>query len=286
MRVVNANAPCGATIHEVDLSKPVDESLFRRIRAVLDERGVVNFPDQHIDDEAQIRFSLLWGDGLDIHPFRRFAKPAHPEVFVLSNMVDANGEPRGAKDAAQYWHTDLSYAEFPSSVSILYGVVVPRDGAGNPLGDTEFASTALAYRELSLEMKRRLEGLVAVHDAMKPKPGTSGFMKPLDGGTKAQLKEVVHPVVRTHPSSGLKCLYVNPGFTTRIRGMDPSESDALLETLFAHILDTRFIYTHKWSTNDVVMWDNCSTIHQGVGNYQPPQWRLMYRTIVKGPRPV
>lgn len=283
MRVELPDTPVGATIRDVDLSRALEPATAEAIARVLDERGVIAIADQHIDDAAQIRFSRHWGAELDIHPFRRFAKPANPEVFVLSNMVDAAGEPVGAKDAAQYWHTDLSYSEFPSSVSILYGVTIPRDDAGRPLGETEFASTMLAYDALDEATKARLAGLRAVHDAMKPKPGSSGFMKPLDAGTKAALKEVTHPVVRVHPRSGRRCLYVNPGFTTRIVGLAPDESDALLETLFAHILDPRFRYVHRWSTNDVVVWDNCATIHQGVGNYRPPQWRLMYRTIVKGP---
>lgn len=286
MRVELPDAPAGARIHDVDLARPMDAATFAEVRRLLEARGVVAFTDQRIDDAAQIRFSRLWGEELDIHPFRRFAKPANPEVFVLSNMVDAAGEPVGAKDAAQYWHTDLSYSEFPSSVSLLYGVTIPRDDAGQPLGDTEFASTMLAYDALDDAMKRRLARLRAAHDAMKPKPGSSGFMKPLDDSTKAVLREVTHPIVRTHPTSGRKCLYVNPGFTTRVIGLGDAESEALLAELFDHILAPRFRYLHRWSERDVLVWDNCATIHQGVGNYQPPQWRLMYRTIVKGPSPV
>ncbi|MGE0799051.1 MAG: TauD/TfdA dioxygenase family protein [Lautropia sp.] len=282
---IPCDAPLGARIEGVDLSGPLDDATLDRIEQALHAYGVLVFPGQRLDDAAQKAFSLRFGPELDIHPLLEFAKPGNPEVFVLSNIVE-NGRPVGAADAAQYWHTDLSYTTTPSRVSLLYAIEVPSDERG-PLGDTEFAATDLAYRDLDPSMKQRLAGLRAYHDARKPKKSTkSHFTAPLSADTAQRLHQVSHPVVRTHPKTGAKCLYVNEGFTTAIDGMPPAESQALLDGLFQHMVRPQYVYAHKWQAGDLVMWDNCLTIHQGVPNYGPHQRRLMYRTIVKGPAPV
>jgi taurine dioxygenase len=216
---------------------------------------------------------------------RDFAKPDNPEVFVLSNIVE-DGRPIGAADAAQYWHSDLSYTDHPSRVSLLYAIEVPRDQDGRAVGDTEFAAANMAYRELDDRTKERIQGLWAFHDARKAKKGKSShFSKPLAGDVAARLAQVRHPVVRTHPFTGVRCLYVNEGFTTHIDGLGQEESDELLHHLFAHMTRRDFVYTHKWEVGDLVIWDNCLTIHQGIPNYGPNQRRLMHRTIVKGSAP-
>lgn len=283
--VVPAAAPLGASVRGIDLAKPLDAHSFGVIESALHAHQVVVCPDQRLDDVQQKAFSLRFGDTLDIHALLQFAKPGHPEVYVLSNKIE-DGKPVGAADAAQYWHTDLSYTTHPSRVSILYAIEVPFDETG-PLGDTEFASTTLAYDALSPELKASLEGKRAVHLAQKPKKSTtSHFTKPIAQATQDRLAAVSHPVVRKHPYTGQKCLYVNEGFTLYIEGMERPRSDALLAELFAHMTQSRFIYVHKWSVGDVLVWDNCSTIHQGVPNYGSHQPRLMYRTIVKGSVPV
>jgi taurine dioxygenase len=247
--------------------------------------GIVVLPNQNVDDAAQKAFSLLFGPELDIHPLRDFAKPDNPEVFVLSNIVE-DGRPIGAADAAQYWHSDLSYTDHPSRVSLLYAIEVPRDQDGRAVGDTEFAAANMAYRELDDRTKERIQGLWAFHDARKAKKGKSShFSKPLAGDVAARLAQVRHPVVRTHPFTGVRCLYVNEGFTTHIDGLGQEESDELLHHLFAHMTRRDFVYTHKWEVGDLVIWDNCLTIHQGIPNYGPNQRRLMHRTIVKGSAP-
>ena len=278
--VIPSGAAVGAEIRGVDLSRPVGPDTFAQIEAALHEHGAVWFRDQKLDDAQQKAFSLLWGDELDIHPLRKFAKPGYPEVFVLSNILDVSGNPVGAVDAAQYWHSDLSYSTHPSRVSILQAIEIPMQD-GMPLGETEFASTAAAWDALPADMQHRLLGLKAAHLAQKPKSG-GHFVKPLDSDTQSRLQEVVHPLVRTHPFTGRKCLYVNHGFTTHIVGLPPAESDRLLQELFDFIVQPRFMFVHRWAVGNVLVWDNCSTIHQGVGNYKLPQRRLIYRTIVKG----
>ncbi|HEY0295265.1 MAG TPA: TauD/TfdA family dioxygenase [Bordetella sp.] len=285
LRVEPAAAPLGARIHGVDLSVPLDDDTLARIEAALHRYGVVVFPEQRLTDAQQKRFSLRFGESLDIHSLRKFARPEHPEVFVLSNIL-VDGEPIGAADAAQYWHTDLSYMQRPSRVSILYALEVPRDASG-PVGDTEFVSTVQAYEDLPGSVKAQLQGKRAMHLAGKPKKSqTSHFTKPLPTDIEDKLTGgVTHPVVRTHPFTGKKCLYVNEGFTVRIEDMPGEQSDSLLATLFDHMIRPERIYTHKWTVGDVVMWDNCATVHQGVPNYGPKQRRLMHRTIVTGSVP-
>jgi taurine dioxygenase len=215
----------------------------------------------------------------------QFAKPDNPEVFVLSNIVE-DGRQIGAVDAAQYWHSDLCYTRTPSRVSILYALEVPVKG-GRVLGPTDFADTAAAYYALPAEIKGQLEGRKARFVASKKKPGqrASHFNK-MNKDTESRLEDsVVHPVIRTHPNTGEKSIFVNEGFTTEILDMELEESERLLNYLYAFTRQPRFIYRHTWAPGDVVMWDNALTLHQGVGDYALPQRRLLYRTIVKGTVP-
>ncbi|MBM3347588.1 MAG: TauD/TfdA family dioxygenase [Betaproteobacteria bacterium] len=273
-------AALGAEIRGVDLSAPMPDAAFQDVEAALHKHGFLCFRNQRLDDPGQMAFSRLWGDHLEIHPILRHAKKDCPEIYILSNILDERGEPLGAVDAAQFWHTDLSYTHHPSRVSILHAAEVPFDANGRPLGDTEFASTTKAYEALPEDVKRRISGLKAMHHALKPKK-QGNFMK-LKGKETAGLDGVVHPVVRTHPFTGKKCLYVNWGFTSHVLDMPQEESDDLLAYLFDFMSQAQFRSVHKWAVGDVLIWDNCSSIHQGVGNYALPQRRLIYRTIVRG----
>jgi taurine dioxygenase len=284
IQVTPTGAAVGAKVEGVDLHAGVDAQQFQAIVEALGRFGMLYFPGQNLDDESLMAFSRLFGSELDIHALTQFAKPGHPEIFVLSNIVE-DGRPLGASDAAQYWHSDLSYSPTPSRVSLLYALKVPEDETG-PLGDTEFASTAQAYADLDAPTQALLAGRRAFHDAKKekPRPG-SHFTRPLSVDVDQRLQQVSHPVVRTHKDSGARCLYVNEGFTTAIDGMAPEESSALLHRLFEHMTQPRYIYRHKWQSRDLVMWDNCLTVHQGIPNYGRHQPRLMNRTIVKGEVP-
>ena len=283
LSILPYEAPLGARIEGIDLHRPIDDGVFHQIEAALHAYGVIVFPRQRLDDASQKAFSLRFGEELDIHPLRDFAKPENPEVFVLSNIVE-DGRPIGASDAAQYWHTDLSYTSHPSRVSLLYAIEVPRDESGSPLGDTEFAATYKAYQELDELTRKRIEGRHAFHDARKAKTKskTSHFGKPLSGDVEERLRLVRHPIVRTHPYAGTRCLYVNEGYTTRIVGLSKEEGDALLAELKAHAIQPQFQHTHKWQVGDLLMWDNCSVQHKAVPNYSLPQRRLMERTTVLG----
>jgi taurine dioxygenase len=210
-------------------------------------------------------------------------RPEHPEIYVLSNIIE-NGKPVGIKDAGNYWHTDLSYTRAPSRGSIMYAIEVPeKDGA--PLGDTQFASTAAAYDALSPELKEKLQGLKAIHrfwDRYLRERKAAGSDVMISDERRAGTPDVVHPVVRTHPFTGRKCLYVNEGFTVGIVGMPEDESRALLKELFAHCTKPEFTYRHQWRVGDIVMWDNCATLHRATVDYALPQRRLMQRTTLTG----
>lgn len=287
VKVIPTGAAVGARIEGLTLSAGVNPQQLATIVEALGRYGVLHFPGQDtINDESFMAFSRLFGSELDIHALTQFSKPRHPEIFVLSNIVE-DGRPIGASDAAQYWHSDLSYSLTPSRVSLLYAIQVPRDETGAPLGDTEFASTSMAYDDLDAATKALLKDRRAFHDAKKekPRPG-SHFTRPLDTDVAQRVQhQVSHPVIRTHKETGTKCLYVNEGFTTAIDGMEADGSHALLQRLFTHMTQPKYSYLHRWQLHDVLMWDNCLTVHQGIPNYGRHQPRLMNRTIVKGEVP-
>ena len=276
--------PLGAEITGIDVGQPMDDATFRRIEDAFHENCVVVFRDQHLTPEGHTSFSRRFGD-LAVHVLRQYNDPQVPEVLVLSNIVE-NGKPVGMQDAGQYWHTDLSYTAEPSRCSLLYSVEVPFEN-GVALGDTLFVNTAAAYDALSDEMKTRLAGLKATHSytALYDRMHKGGKRDDLEEDQKKAVPDVVHPVVRTHPFTGRKCLYVNEGFTVAIVGMPKAESDALLAELYAHVTDKRFMYRHRWQLGDLLMWDNCSTQHNAVSNYGPQHRRHMRRTTVKGSAP-
>jgi len=273
----------GAEIVEVDLSGKLDDAIFSAIEAAYSKHSVLLFRGQQMTDKQHVDFSRRLGE-LEVHVLREFSKPEHPEVYVLSNIVE-NGKPVGIKDAGSYWHTDLSYTKSPSRGSILYAIEVPHAADGTPLGDTEFASTAAAYDNLSEEMKAKLQNLKAVHrfwDRYISSRKAAGSEVLISDERRAGLPDVIQPVIRTHSVTGRKSIYVNEGFTVGIVGISDSESRALLEELYAHCTQAKFRYRHKWRVGDVVMWDNCATVHRLNVDFALPQRRLMQRTTLVG----
>ncbi|HEX6003805.1 MAG TPA: TauD/TfdA family dioxygenase [Burkholderiales bacterium] len=282
MRVRPLSPSFGAEIEGIDLAAELDAARFTEIERVFNERSVVLFRGQRLSDAQHVRFSRRFGE-LEIHVLREYVKPAHPEIYVLSNIVE-NGRSVGIKDAGNYWHTDLSYTRAPSRGSIMYAVEVPHR-EGRPLGDTLFASTAAAYEALGEDMKEKLSRLNAVHrfwDRYLRERKAAGGDVVVSEERRAGTPDVVHPVVRTHPYTGRKCLYVNEGFTVGIADMTDSESGPLLQTLYAHCTRPEFVYRHQWRVGDVVMWDNCATLHRATVDFALPERRLMQRTTLKG----
>lgn len=283
MKIRPLNPLFGSEVIDVDLATDLDDATLGAIEKAFNESSVVLFRGQRISDAQHVRFSRRLGE-LEIHVLKEYVKPDHPELYVLSNIVE-NGKPVGIKDAGNYWHTDLSYLKAPSRGSIMYALEIPHAADGTPLGDTQFASTAAAYDALSDAMKKKLAGLKAIHrfwDRYIRERKAAGSDVVVSEERRARTPDVLQPIVRTHPYTGRKCLYVNEGFTIGIAGMPDTEGRALLKELFAHCVRPEFVYRHSWKVGDVVMWDNCATLHRATVDYALPQRRLMQRTTLKG----
>ncbi|MEA1652793.1 TauD/TfdA family dioxygenase [Nitrospirillum sp. BR 11164] len=272
----------GAEVIGLDLSRHLAEADFLRIRRALAERQVVVVRGQgELTPEQHIAFSRRFGP-LEIHIQHHFHLPGHPEILVVSNVME-NGKPIGLADAGRYWHSDLSYMALPSLGSLLHAREIP-EGAG----DTLFASLAAAYEALPTETQRRLQGLTAEHGYAarnRAQQAVTGALRPgLTAEQEAKVPPVIHPVVRVHPETGRPSLFISEGFTSRIVELPEEESRALLTELFAHSIQDRFIYRHKWRPDDLVIWDNRQGIHLATG-VPPGVRRTLYRTTVQGDRP-
>jgi taurine dioxygenase len=283
----------GAEISGVDLSQPLDDDQFAQVANAFFDNEVAFFRSQKITPEQQIAFTRRFGV-LEQHVRKESRLEAHPEILVVSNIVNNDGTPIGAQDAGRFWHSDLSYKKEPSMLSALYAVEVPIRN-GQPLGDTQFASTTAAYAALPEDMKQKLQRMKNVHSyvfyrtknrqAQKEEQALGGRLVTEYELTEEQLKsvpEVEVPVVRTHPVTKRKGLFVNEAHTARIAGVSKEESDALLDQLYRHIIQPEFIYTHHWQAGDLLMWDNCAVQHKATFDYDLPLRRLMYRTTVRG----
>ncbi|MDR2688811.1 MAG: TauD/TfdA family dioxygenase [Azoarcus sp.] len=270
-------APLGAEVLGIDVGRPLSSAEFDRIHQAFLQHGLLIFRDQHLTPAQQIAFSRLWGELL-IHVLKQFQLPGHPEVFVISNIVE-QGKPIGLADAGKFWHSDLSYVAPPSLGAILYAQELPEEG-----GDTLFASQQQAYDALPESLRRRIEGLRAVHSytSRYAEEVFSGVVRPtLSEAQRESVREVVHPVVRTHPETGRKGLFVNANFTTHIVDLPAHESRQLLDELFARSIHPQFIYRHRWQPNDLLFWDNRALIHLATGCPSHLRRRL-HRTTIAG----
>lgn len=280
--VRKSDAACGAEI-VFDLSAPIDQPTFAEIERLFHDNIVVFFRDQRLGTDQHIAFSRRFGE-LEIHIVKKYLLPGYPEILLISNLRDADGEHIGLADAGFTWHTDTSYRRQPSRCSLLYAKEVPqRDG--RPLGDTVFANTIAAYDALPEAMKRRLAGLKAIHRyAMRRRVENSPRPK-LTAAQLAETPDVAHPIVRTHPYTGRKALYVTAGECIGIAGMPKDEALDLIAELDAHCVRPEFCYRHHWRVGDLVMWDNASAMHLAICDYALPERRLMHRTTVIGSEP-
>lgn len=269
-----------AEVVGLDLHQPLDEGDFRRIhRAHLDHHVLV-FRDQRITPAQQIAFSRRFGR-LQIHVLHQFQLPGHPEILIVSNIVE-NGQPVGLGDAGHFWHSDLSYKATPSLGSMLLAQELPSEG-----GDTLFADQHAAWLALPPELQSRVRHLRAEHsylakyEALRER---SPWRPRLSDEQVAQVQPVVHPVVRTHPETGRLGLFVSEHFTTRIVDLPEAESRALLAELFAYGTRPELQYRHRWQPHDMVFWDNRSVTHLAAGCPDHLRRRL-HRTTIEGDQP-
>jgi alpha-ketoglutarate-dependent taurine dioxygenase len=283
--IVPQDAAIGAEVRGIDLSQPLDAETFARIEAAYDRHTVLVFRNQKLTPEQHIAFGRQFGP-LEIHVLKRFLLADHPEILVISNIVKEDGEFLGLADAGQTWHTDTSYRTHPSRGSILYALEIPHDESGNPIGDTLFAGTGPAYDALPAAMKQWLAGRKAIHRYGQRKRPEGSQRAKLFKAVHDETPDVAHPVVRTHPNTGRKALYVFEGECIGIEGMPEDEGRDIIAELTRHCIQPQFIYRHTWRVGDVVMWDNAAALHLAIADYKLPQRRLLYRVTIEGGVPV
>lgn len=262
----------GAEVEGIDLSRPLDARTVSALRRALLDWKVLFFRDQDITTEQHLAFARNFGD-LEVHPFAP-QKPGYPEVLAITH--DANS--RGKENT---WHSDVTWRLEPSLGSILRALEIPPVG-----GDTLFADMYAAYDGLKDEVKAKLEGKVAVHDFVNFRKGMRkrGVSEEEIAAFDRQYPKVEHPVIRTHPETGRKAIYVNAGFTQHIVGMEKAESDALLAHLYAQAAIPEYQYRFRWTPNAIAFWDNRASQHYAASDYFPAV-RRMERVTVVGDRP-
>lgn len=262
----------GAEIGDIDLTQPVSPAQAIELRALLVKWKVIFFRDQHITTEQHLAFGRVFGD-LEVHPFSD-CKPGYPEVLDITHDQNSRGR-------ENVWHSDVTWRIEPSLGSILRARQVPVVG-----GDTLFCDMAAAYDGLDAAVKEQVEGRFTRN--------TMGFYEKLmrkRGATEEEIAEsyrqfppVEHPLVRTHPESGRKCLYMNPGFVRHVVGMEPQESADLLAHLYAQSRIPEYQCRFRWRADSIAFWDNRSAQHYAVSDYFPAV-RRMERVTVVGDRP-
>jgi len=258
LQIVPTGGALGAEIRGLDLSRALSQETAQDLHRALLDHCVLFFRNQYISEADQVRFTSYFGQPVE-HVREQPDRPIK-EIFYISNIKD-NGQPIGALGNEELtFHSDLSYLPQPGRISVLYAVELPKVG-----GATQWCNCYAAYEALDEAMKTRLRGLRAVHRhpiASQNHPTT-----------------VTQPVVRTHPETRKKSLFISPQFTMSIVGLDPRESEALLQALFAHMTQSRFVWTHDWRLGDVVMWDNRPTMHRREP-FPASERRLLKRTQI------
>lgn len=263
----------GAEVDGVDLSGPLDDALVAEIKRAFNEHLVLVFPRQTITPADQVTFTKLFGP-VEPHPLSsRKGIEGHPEVLVFENK---KGTPGARND---FWHSDISFSETPPAASVLYGRTITPG-----CGDTMFCNMYQAYDELSAGMRRMLDGLTGLHTS-EPLAERNRSAKS-DGLPIAETPPPAeHPVVRTHPETNRKALYVNPYFTCQFKDMTREESQPLLDYLAVRATRPENVYRHHWRQGDLLMWDNRCAMHYAVYDYDDTKPRLMNRTTAGGDRP-
>ena len=262
----------GAEISGVDLRDPIDAALKGKLLDVWHEHLVILLRDQVLDEDAQVRFAETFGPPAKITSGRGFSV-RHPSVMLISN-IRQDGKPIGAlPDGEMQFHTDQCHQAVPAKATLLYAIEIPSHG-----GNTLFANAYAAYATLPADIRARIEGRRALN--AYDKDSTQRTARYDNAASSCR-----HPVVRTHPATGRKALYVNRLMTREIEGLSRAESDALLEKLFDHQEQQQFIYEHVWRPGDLLMWDNRCTLHART-DFPAGERRLLRRVTILGEKPV
>lgn len=276
----------GFEVTGVDLSKPVDDATVRKVENALVEHSVIVLRNQFLTPEQHRDFGARLGE-LAIHVAKQYLLPGYPEIYIVSNIVE-NGRNIGVSDAGPTWHSDFSYLPAPAKYSLLHALEVPLID-GEAKGDTMFASTFAAYDALPEKRKRELEKLKVIYrygDQYEKRRQSGSKLVPLTDDQRKQTPDVAHPIVRTHPKSGRKCIFISEGTAVSVAGMSEADGKQLIRELIDHCTQPQFVYTHKWRVGDLVNWDNCSSLHKANSkDYALPYRRRMHRVTVNGSVP-
>ncbi len=272
----------GAEVRGVDM-RHASASALKEVHELWMEHLVLVFPGQRVTDEEHVAFTRLLGEPEIFH--QAIIKSALvPEIFRVSNVDDAGvlmpGDHPVAKQVAlaQFWHTDSSYLQVPCTGALLHGIEVSRTG-----GETQFTNMYMVYERLPERLKQQIEGRTARHNF-----GNLHTLTKLNRMTeeeKAKVPAVWQPMVRRHPATGRKSLYISPIYNDQVEGLDPAAAKALIDELAAFAGQAEFVYSHRWETDDIVMWDNRCTMH-AVTPFDPRERRVMHRTTIVGTEPV
>ena len=272
----------GAEVRGLDM-RNADPELLQEVHDLWMEHLVLVFPGQHVTDEQHVAFTRLLGKPEIFH--QDIIKSARvPEIFRVSNVDDQGvlmppDHPVAKQVAlAQFWHTDSSYLQIPCTGALLHGIEVSRTG-----GETQFTNMYMAYEQLPERLKQQVEGRKARHNFGNLHTLTK--LKEMTEEEKAKVPAIWQPMVRRHPITGRKSLYISPIYNDEVEGMDQASAKRLIDELTAFAGQDRFVYSHRWETDDIVMWDNRCTMH-AVTPFDPRERRVMHRTTIVGAEPV
>jgi alpha-ketoglutarate-dependent taurine dioxygenase len=272
----------GAEVSGMPVNGDVSPELMTQFISLLHRYRVLIVPEIAVEPADLVAFSGRFGP-LEIHSRFENTLPAHREVFCVGN-VERDGMKASFSRGVEQWHADSSYRTIPSDASLFYGEIVPPEG-----GETLFADATAAYRSLDPELKRQIDGLQAIHSletlrlwGQRHNPDREQEVD----NQPSRFPPVRQPLVRVHPATGAKSLYVCPAVISHIEGLDPATGAALIETLTAHMTQPRFVYSHRWHRGDLVMWDNRAVLHTASLFDHTRYQRLMYRTTVAGNAPL
>ena len=283
LQVRPLNPALGAEVRGVDMTKPMDPATYKELHDAWMQYLVIVLPEQPVTDEQHVEFTRSFGEPEIFHQKIIKSKSVR-EIFRVSN-VDDEGQLMPVDhptvrqlSLAQSWHTDSSYRTIPCTGALLHGVEVSRSG-----GETEFTNMYLVYEALPEKLKRQVEGRKARHNFEHMH--TLQTLKPMTDEERAAVPPVWQPMVRLHPVTERKSLYISPIYNDEVEGMSPEAGRALIKELAEFAGQPRFVYRHRWEPDDVLIWDNRCTMHQ-VTAFDPSERRVMHRTTVVGDAPV
>ena len=277
MQINRLSKALGAELIGIDLNF-IQEREFEQISSAFFEYQLLVFREQKLEPRAQIEFSKRFGP-IETREGRPFTLTCFPEVTVLSNRLQ-EGQPIGVISAGDFWHSDLSFAKVPSRATFLYALEVAEEG-----GDTEWSDLYAAYDTLSNNLKKQIDGLKAIHVFDRRRNNRAQvdqqFFNSAEKVYGVAVPDAVHPVVRRHPITKRRALYISPRFVVGIEGMEDSAAQPLLDELFEHQINPAFRYRHKWKKGDLLMWKNLNVLHKRDA-FDPNTRRVMHRTQLKG----